>query len=203
MVTVIYSSSCLLSANDFYLLLPENSMAWYVLHVYTNWDSIRLCLWRTGKSYHKLCFSCYLVWVTSVFRIILWSTWSSQSYLWRICPLHTPSNFYSFPFHGFFVSDSGNGYWFWESDTINYLFFTIIKRMELMLYYWAYFCKTILSICMNGLKNMFSSGWKISELACCFLGRVNIDGSFCYSWFCNKATKPQRYCFLFCVFLIS
>ena len=109
----------------------------------------------------------------------------------------------SFPFHGFFVSGTGNGYWFWESDTINYLFFTIIKRMELMLYYWAYFCKTILSICMNGLKNMFSSGWKISELACCFLGRVNIDGSFCYSWFCNKATKPQRYCFLFCVFLIS
>jgi hypothetical protein len=60
-----------LTANDFYLLLPENSMAWYVLHVYTNWDSIRLCLWRTGKSYNELCFSCYFVCVTNVFRIIL------------------------------------------------------------------------------------------------------------------------------------
>ena len=42
------------------------------------------------------------------------------------------------------------------------------------------------------------SGWEPSALACCFLGRVNFDASFCYSRLCNKATRAQR-CGLFYV----
>src|SRR5438132_884647 len=38
------------------IMLPEINMDCYVLHVSTNWDSIRLCLWWAGKSYQKTVF---------------------------------------------------------------------------------------------------------------------------------------------------
>ena len=68
-----------------------------------------------------------------------------------------------------------------------------------ILHYSAYFCKNVLSICMNRLKKvmLFSSGRKNTGLACCFLGRINFDGSFCYSRICDKATRNERYAFLF------
>ena len=72
------------------------------------------------------------------------------------------------------------------------------KRME-TLNYLAYFCKNVLSICMNRLTKvmLFSSDRKNTGLACCFLGRINFDGSFCYSRICDKATRNERYAFLF------
>jgi len=72
------------------------------------------------------------------------------------------------------------------------------KRME-TLNYLAYFCKNVLSICMNRLTKvmLFSSDRKNTGLACCFLGRINFDGSFCDSRICDQATRNERYAFLF------
>ena len=65
--------------------------------------------------------------------------------------------------------------------------------------YLAYFCKNVLSICMNRLTKvmLFSSDRKNTGLACCFLGRINFDGSFCDSRICDQATRNERYAFLF------
>jgi len=74
----------------------------------------------------------------------------------------------------------------------------MIKWMKI-LHYSAYFCKNVLSICMNRLKKvmLFSSDRKNTGLACCFLGRINFDGSFCDSRICDQATRNERYAFLF------